>query len=485
VFLPYTTAALLVAIIFTSVRVQSRGDQHNGLMIGLAAWIFALLLTALPVLSYLVPYSPSADQFIAVCLTVATAGYHLMRKLPITPPMPSGKLLENGLTARTIGLIGILGNCLLLLYAAKSGTSLNPSSVLQNLSSIRNKDFELAVTGVHGVVGVFGTSMAPASYLYLVIIRPKASRLLYITSFVLIVFVALTFYGGRQTIFVAVLLVVIARWLRGAKFSVSPRTVILSMIALVCVWYFTTSFVAHRQTVSNPPLVLRITSHAKYGPWTVNRAYANHAFAGQLQQYSYLSSPIPALMYYLDSGLVPKPLYGAYSFPLPAEVVGLLSGSYSKTQWIDARMKVFRPFTANGYLGNAWATLLRDLVADFGKIGAVIFCFCLGGFMAWARNRYEDTGDAFYRALETYATLTFTFGAFQSLLYGDYVANGFFLALIVVMARRLMSRTGSRSPRPRPTARGNGSGRADCRIDRSLVNGGQWRVGMAKDKEIL
>jgi len=426
-------------------------------MVGLTVWAFALLLTALPVLSYVVPYSASVDRFIAVCLAAVTAGYHLGRKRSITPPM-SLKLVEDRSTARVIGWVGVIGNCLLLLYAVKSGVSLSPSSVLQNLSSIRDKSFELAVTGIHGVIGVLGTFMAPASYLYIVIARPKGSRLLYVASFVLIIFVALTFYGGRQTIFVAVLLVVIARWLRGARFTVRPTTAVLALIALAAVWYFTTSFVAHRQTVSNPPLLLRISSHATYGPWTVNRAYGDHAFAGQLLQYSYLSSPIPALMYYLDSGLGPTPLHGAYSFPLPAEVIGLLSGSYSKTQWSDARVKVFRPFKATGYLDNAWATLLRDLVADFGKLGAGIFCFLLGAFMAWARNRYEDTGEAFYHALETYATLTFAFGAFQSLLYPDYMSNGFFLALVIVLGRHLTSKIGARSPRPRPAATQNGSG---------------------------
>lgn len=449
--MPYTTGALAIALIASALRARARNDQHNGMMLGLSVWACAVLLTALPVLTYLVPYSASVDRFIAVCLLLAALGYNVVRKPSIAPPAPLPKLRADVETARWLGSVGILGNSLLLIYAMQHGTKLGPSYLLHNLSSIRSRNFELATAGVHGPIGLLGTFLAACSYLYLIVAaRLKVSRILTFANFSLIILVGLFFYGGRQTIFVAALLVGVALWVRGAKLRVKPRTIVLALVAILSVWFFTTSFVSHRQTSTDPRLLLRVTGRADYGPWTRSRAYADPKFGSELLQYSYLSTPIPSLMYYINSGLAPGPLFGAYSLPTPTIFVRLALGTYSADEWTKARVKVFRPYSATGYLSNAWATILRDLVVDFGEVGAVAFCGMLGVFMAWARNRYEDTGEVFYHALEVYATITLAFGAFQSLLYPDYMANGFFLAWAIVIVRHLASPLGSRRARARP-----------------------------------
>lgn len=426
------------------------------MMVGLSVWAIAVLLTALPVLTYLTPYSAKVDRFVALCLAFAAAGYNVIRKPSIPTPASPPKLRDDQAAVWWLGWVGILGNVLLLFYAMKLGTNLSPSYLLHNLATIRNQSFGLIVTGVHGPIGLLGTFLAPASYLYLIIVtRLKINWLLTAANFGLIVLVGLFFYGGRQTIFVAALLVITALWVRGVKVHLKPRTVLIAIVALASVSYFTTSFVAARQRTSDPHQLLRITSRADYGAWTASRAYANPKFGSELLQYSYLSSPIPSLMYYINTGLAPHPLYGAYSFPLPATVVGHLLGTYSPDQWTKARINVLRPFQSTGYVANSWATILRDLFADFGEVGAVLFCGLVGIFMAWARNRWEDTGEIFYHALEVYATVTFAFGAFQSLLYPDYVANGFFLAWAIVILRHLASPVGSRRARPRPAIAGS------------------------------
>jgi hypothetical protein len=157
------------------------------------------------------------------------------------------------------------------------------------------------------------------------------------------------------------------------------------------------------------------------------------------------------LTYYLETQQAPGPLYGSYSFPTPTIFAKLALGGFSSDEWTKTRQRVFRPFTDSGYLGNEWATLLRDLYVDFGQWGTLVFLACLGGFMAWARNRFEDTGEATFHALETYAALTLAFGAFQSLLYPDYVATAFFAALAIAATRHLMTSRESRRPRLRAT----------------------------------
>ena len=449
--MPYTTGTLAVALFITGMRARTHNDLRNGVMIGLSVWAAAVLLTSLPLLTYLVPYSASVDRFIALCLGSVAFAYNVVRKPSIAPPTPPLTARSDQDVARWLGWAGVAGSLLLLIYAMRHGAKLGPSYLIHNLSSIRDRSLELAVGGVHGPIGILGSFLAPASYLYLVVAsRVNAGRLLAIANFGLIVLVALFFYGGRQTIFVAVLLLVLGLWLRGVKLRVKPRTILITVIALVSAWYFTTSFVSQRQIKTDPRLLLQATSRADYGPWTASRAEADPQFGSVLVQYSYLSSPIPSLMYYVNSGLAPRPLYGAYSLPFPRVFTGLLLGTYDPQEWSKARVKVFRPFKDTGYVANAWATLLRDLFADFGRVGALLFCSLLGAFIAWARNRYEDTGDVFFHALEVYATLTFAFGAFQSLLWPDYMAYGFFAALAFVFIRHLVSPVGSRRGRPRP-----------------------------------
>ena len=81
--------------------------------------------------------------------------------------------------------------------------------------------------------------------------------------------------------------------------------------------------------------------------------------------------------------------------------------------------------------------MLRDLLADFGYIGAILFCALFGGFLAWARNRYEMTGALHYHYLEIIACFTLGFGAFTSFLFESFVAYAFLFALLALgMSRK-------------------------------------------------
>lgn len=448
-FLPYTTITLVIAISVTAFRAWRRDDRRNGILLALVVWGLAVLSTALPILTYPVRYSARVDGFIALSLAAATVGYHLLRKRTIAPPQTTSGQLRDLQASSRLAWVGIGGNALLLVYAIRHGAHLTPSYLANNLSSIRNN--ELASNGTHGPVGLLGAFFAPASFLFLAVsTKTKLARPLVVLSFVMVSLVALFLYGGRQSIFVAVLLVVTGLWLRGAKTRFRPRTIAALVVVAIGAWYFTTSFVEHRQTVEDPQTVLWLSARAEYGPWTAGQASRDKTFGTQLIQYSYLSSPIPSLMYYIDTGVAPKPLYGEYSFPVPWIFMGVAFGSYSAHQWSDARAKVLQPFDETGFVGNAWATILRDLWVDFGEWGAIAVCGLFGAFIAWARNRYEDTGDVFFHALEAYAALTFAFGAFQSLLWPDWMQNGFFFAVGILVVRHLVAPSGSRRPRPRP-----------------------------------
>ena len=130
---------------------------------------------------------------------------------------------------------------------------------------------------------------------------------------------------------------------------------------------------------------------------------------------------------------------GGILLPLPSAVAATAVGR--PYDWRDVRRDVFAPFEAAGYFSNVWATWLRDLVVDFGWFGAVLFCGLYGGFMAWARNRFELTGALHYHFLEVIACFVFAFGAFTGILYASWVAYAFFAALVMMVAVRVTFRS--------------------------------------------
>jgi hypothetical protein len=98
------------------------------------------------------------------------------------------------------------------------------------------------------------------------------------------------------------------------------------------------------------------------------------------------------------------------------------------------------PLEAAAYSGNVWGTWIRDLVVDFGYAGAIVFCGLFGGFMSWARNRFELTGAVHYHMLEVFACCTLGFGAFQNFLLVNIYSGAFFATLAVMVVVRLQLR---------------------------------------------
>ncbi len=402
-------------------------------------------MAAVPVLTYTVKYSWLVDLFVASCIAAATIGYASARKPARTPPNKYWRQRIDADLMPIIGAAGVIGNLALLYGASRTGISINPSILIANLSEVREESLGSAASGgFGGPFALLGSFLSPCSFLYLVLsARLTHNRALAWANFGLIVFVAFAYFGGRQTIIVAILLLLCALWLRGRpilRFDV--RTTALLGVAVVAGWYFVTTFSQQRQKDSDPSYLLRVTGRAEYKPWIKAPANRNETLGSSVLQFSYFSTPLPSLTFWMQQTTVPAPLLGQYSFPLPAQLLSSYLGDDNTDQWQKARRKVFLPFSSRGYLDNAWATGLRDLVADFSPIGAVIFYALLGVFMAWARNLFEMTGGAFYHALESYAAVLFGFGAFQSLLYTDYFSYGLFLAWGVVIIQ-----SGRRGPR--------------------------------------
>jgi len=155
----------------------------------------------------------------------------------------------------------------------------------------------------------------------------------------------------------------------------------------------------------------------------------------------YFASPLPTLAFYLQQGSVPGPFWGRYSFPLPARAAETVTGTEAPLRWIDVRHEVFAPLEGAGYFGNVYATWLRDLVTDFGYVGAVLFCALFGAFMAWARNAFERTGAVHYHWLQVLACFTLGFGAFAGVLFFAFVSVPFIVAVAIAIWSAMLEPT--------------------------------------------
>jgi hypothetical protein len=241
------------------------------------------------------------------------------------------------------------------------------------------------------------------------------------------------------------------------------RPLVIGVLIFCLVWFAAINFTDLRSEGTDPQKSLRIGPRATYSPWIAPTAQSSKPLGLALLNYGYFVSPLPSLIYY-NQQTAPGPFYGEYSFPLPARLLRRVTGTQDPDRWNAIRREIFGVFAGRGYYPNVWPTWLRDLRLDFGYLGAVCFCGLFGGFMAWARNRFELTGAAHYHCLTAIAALTFAFGAFQNLLFVGYVANAFFAGLAFMVAVRVTV-----EEREKPsTLKGEGSGSDDHVGDGSI-----------------
>lgn len=454
------TSLCLVACLAAAFR---REGGRSPVVLGLLAWAVSLLLASPIIFAYAVDYSLKADLFAGACLVAVTAGYLLCRRAARTAPETYFNRLLEIRIAKQLGAAGAFG-CLLLLADARlnGGLQFSASYLIETVGTIRTDAFERLASGDNrGLLGTAGGLLAPCAVLNVLAAArlgreaDGALRWLGRVNFALVAAVSLMVFAGRATVINLVLLVIVGLFLRGRRFSpFRPRAIIVGTLLLIGALYFSTSFLSTRQEKANSVAILEETQRAQVRPWIAPLSQGNAALGFGMVSLGYFGSPLPTLHYYTAAGPVPGPFYGGYTFQLPARIVGSVAGTYSRDGWSAVREEVFAPLESRNYHGNVWATWLRDLLVDFGYLGAVVFCALFGGFMAWARNRYQLTGGLHYHYLETIACFTFSFGAFTSFMFTPFLAYPFFLTLALMVVVR-----GSRSPAlTRPAQRAKGFG---------------------------
>ena len=284
--------------------------------------------------------------------------------------------------ARYLGVAGATG-CVLLLVEARltTGLQLSLGYLTDNLSMIRNDQFAgLAAGADRGVLGTVGAFIAPAAVLHFVAavrlgrVGGKWLHALAALNYVLVAAVSIMVFAGRATIVNLSLIALVSMYLAGRRFfRLRPRHVLMAALAVSSVWFLGTSFLGARQERPNATVVLEKTQRSTLRAPFADLAARSNALGLAGVSVGYFASPLPTLTFYMSLD-GPGPFYGAYSYPLPARVVGTVAGTWSRDSWVSLRREIYAPIEQQGYFGNVWSTILRDLAVDFGVIGAIISC---------------------------------------------------------------------------------------------------------------
>lgn len=441
VLFPITTVTLAGCL----ARSYSKGAPRSALTLVLSVWAGEIVLMSLPIFEYRVEYSLKADVFVAGCLVAATVMYFATRRPSRTPPETSWNRQRELAVVKVLAGLGLLGCTLLLVDAGAKGTQFSFSYLLDNLTFIRAEVFKDDSEVFAGPLALTGRFLAPCALLVIL----AAARLgrregrwvvwLGVLSFALTAIISLFVYAGRAHLFYALLLVLVSVYVGGRRLKLSPRTLLVALGLVASVWYFSVTWFDKREGGVETESVLEETQRATLHPLVAPAVRSNQAVGAALLNLGYFSSPLPTLSFYVQQEPLPGPYWGRYSYPLPGAVAVKATDTPSG-DWRALRKEIYAPLDAAGYFSNVWATWLRDLLVDFGYIGAVIYCGLFGAFVAWARNRYESTGSLHYHFLEVLSCFVLAFGAFTSLLWDSWIANAFFAAIGVMFAVRITFR---------------------------------------------
>lgn len=443
-YFPLATASLAICLVWT----YRRGGRRNALLLGLIAWAVELLLIGLPIFSYQVEYSMFADAFVGLALLLLTTGYFAVRSP--TEPVAADRIsmFEIGL-AKAYGVLGIVGSVLLLYDASSRGTRISIRYLLENLATIRSSVFEnLAYAVAPTRASVAGAYLGACGLLAIIAsirIGWRASPLLAVLAIangVLTAAASLFAYGGRASVFYVVAIAFISAYLCGRRLVAWRLRYMLAVAAtLLATWYFSVGWLQTREGPIDTKAVLADTQRATLRPWLEGVVGDDRAASTALLSLGYFASPLPTFTFYMARDPRPGPFWGAYSFPLPARIAARATGRHTADRWLVVRAQVFAPLESAGFAGNVWATWLRDLVVDFGALGALLVCSFFGAFLAWARNQAERSGEMHFHYLEVLAAFAIAVGAFHNVVWFTLIANAFFISLVTMLVVRARPRS--------------------------------------------
>lgn len=448
-----------------------------------ASWLIGLFLLSMPIFKYFESFDAINGAYVVGILfaysvgSVSAAFWGRRSKAKI---LSSQLSIENQslpkISAKFLFVLlalGLVGTSMLMLNTVLGGSlSLADRLDSENFSAIRLEH----MISTESRIGIFfgpATLMSSigglgvAFFFYLRGSRSEAfSGLKGMYGMALLVLainiiIGLVGFGSRMfavfSILVAFLAFVEGRWSIGEhlilkRISLKGFIVIsFSTIAtLVILWFAATLFLEKRVQNQDPQSLLFRTHRASFAPTVYALTRDDKAAQYFMFSLSYLTTPIPTLTFYLDlpESRQPGPFFGEYNFPAIARWLRRLTFSGNPYSWDSARVDIFKPLGDIGFGTNVWATLVRDLIADFTKIGALIFLSVFGFFTQRVFDRQQESPSVRLAGLMVYLRLILIFAGMISILFMPQVHWSFYLAIFVVAFARKKMKKSQILPRP-------------------------------------
>jgi hypothetical protein len=411
-----------------------------------STWIIGLILLSFPIYSYQEEFTYWSGSYMCLALLAFPLGAVTATFAKPRKTLPTWSVSRPDSTKRLLFWLlagGIIGGLLASLNSYLSGgLSLSDRLDSQNAQLIRTLHMEGEESRIGPLFGPANTAYALGGIgliIYFALkgasnkieFKPSSLTKLAVIGFISVsTLYSVIFAGGRITIVINILLSTIAyssaRWALGEKaFNIKSSPIMQIVILLLTIftgtmlWLSSTTFLEKRTAKAEPEVLLYRTHRAKFSPEIQNLTTYSKSAGYAIFTLSYLSTPIPTLVFYSDlpGNRLPGPLWGQYSFPVLARYITRAVGTYDPNDWTESRVAVFGPLQDINFGTNVWATLIRDLLVDFGFLGSVIFMAVLG-FIAqtlYINEKQNATiGDI---TLLTLLRLLLLFSGLNSLLY--------------------------------------------------------------------
>lgn len=440
------------------------------------SWLIGLTLLALPLFKYYEAFSAETAAYLLLMLFVFSAGAaaaafwaarvrgRRQRQAAAQALASEGEVSQRLLLA--LLAMGIVGTGLLLLNTVLGGSlSLADRLDSDNFAAVRLEhmlEVESHIGLLFGPAGLMSAigSLGVAFVFYLRGSRAIAvgeSKWIYVLAWLVLAFNLATGFIGFGSRMFAVFGFLVAffafaegRWAIGERLiakRLKPKEFVVIALAtittLAALWVSATVFLEFRVQRQDPLRLMFKTHRASLDPLAYDLVRNDKTSQYLLLSLSYLSTPIPTLAFYLDlpQARQPGPFYGEYDFPAIWRWGRRLTFSADPYSWPKARYEIFKPLGDIGFGMNVWSTLVRDLIADFGKAGALVFVAGLGFLSQRVFDLQRQSPSARRAGLLVYLRLLLAFAGLISILFMSQIHWPLYLAIALVAVSGSKRRT--------------------------------------------
>lgn len=435
-----------------------------------ASWILGLVILALPFYEYqeratgeVIAYICGAlGSFSFGAIAATFIGKFGVTRVPSTAVEEGNSVfLEAGrlrFLMQVLLILGLVGTLLLIANTILSGSlsvaeRLNSDNAAQIRTDFMNQG-ESRIGLLHGPATLFsglgGLGVALVVYF---LGRDKNSidkrlRVLMYGVFAVNFLGSYVAFGSRMfaifALIVAFLSYCFGCWASNKKVFVykltARRTIYIGFSGfalLALMWLSATYFLEKRVGGQSPTTLLYKTHRATFSKPLYEVIRNDQASQYLAFSASYFSTPIATLAFYLDlpADRYPGPFFGQYNFPPIARWIRRAAFIPDPLFWDAARFEIFRPLGDINFGTNVWATALRDIIADFGKIGSLIFVAFVGACAQYLVGKQRQKPTAVRSAFLVFLSIFIIFSGFVSTLFMPQVHWPLYVAFALLFTR--------------------------------------------------